>query len=365
MDYVFLLQGTLAGRAELKSNLFYYLLPVVIVAILIAVIFFVVRYFTTYKKSAAYLEKQKNRPTRPSDIQEVARVCHLVSEEKNLLWKICRENNASNILYLVRDLDVLEGLFKAEFETLDANKDEKSKSYLFSLRKKIKDGYSQETIIKNSKSIETNTVFTYTPDKGFHYKFILSENSKDGLFFLVPDELVKSQEKPSSLAKIELVFEGPNGTFYKLETRVVRYQSGKAGNMLIAVHTDKISPLQKRGSERIDVKLPCKFASVKTVVSGNGKKENISYEHNDKLHDGILEDVSVGGCRITADLPIKAEQYIYIEGPMNLQDTDSAIGSIVRTTKRSDGKFILHIRFVKVEMETVNRILAKIANFGS
>ena len=367
MNCALLLQvgGTLAGREELRSNLFQYLMPVFIVAILIAAIFFVVRYFTTYKKSAEYMEKQKNRPTRPSDIQEVARECKLVGEEKNLLWKICRENNTSNILYLVRDLEVLENLFRAEFNVLDASSDEEAKSYLFSLRKKIKDTYTQGAIVKTSKSIGSNTVFTYTPAKGFHYKLVLFENSKDGLFVIVPDDLMNSQDKPAPLSKIDLVFEGSDGDFYRLETRVIRYEKGKAGNLLIAVHSDKISPLQKRGSERIDVNLPCKFASVKTVAVGDGKKETISYEHSDKLHDGILEDVSVGGCRITADLPIRAEQYIYIEGPMNLKDTDTAIGSIVRTTKRSDGKFILHIRFLKVEIATVNRILAKIAKFDS
>ena len=367
MGFIFLLQagGTLAGRAELRNNLFRYLFPVFIVAVIIAVIFFVARYFTTYKKSSAYIEKQKSRPTRPSDVQEVARICRLVSEEKNLLWKICRENNTSNILYLVRDVSSLENLFRAEFDVLDANKDERAKSYLFSLRKKIRDGFAQGIVVKNSKSIGSNTVFTYTPVKGFHYKLVLFENSKDGLFIIVPDNLMNSENKPAPLAKMELVFEGSDGSFYRLETRAVRYETGKAGNVLIAVHSDKISPLQKRGSERIEVNMPCKFSSVKTVAVGSGKKESIVYEHSDKLLDGVLEDVSVGGCRITADLPIKAEQYIYIEGPMNMRDTDSAIGSIVRTTKRSDGKFILHIRFLQVEIETVNRILAKIANFGS
>ncbi|MBR0031117.1 MAG: PilZ domain-containing protein [Treponema sp.] len=367
MSYIFLLQagGTLAGRDELKANLFYYLLPVFIVAIVVAAIFFIVRYFTTYKTSAAYLEKQKSRPTRPSDIQEVARVCQLVSEEKNLLWQICKDNNTSNILYLVRDFAILEDLFKKEFAVLDENKDESSKSYLFSLRQKIKDGYGQGSIIKTSRAIEEKTVFTFTPAKGYHYKLVLVENTKTDLILLVPDDLMSSDEKPVSASKIELVFGGSDNVFYKLRTRAVRYDKGKTGNLLVVVHSDDILPLQKRGAERIDVNMPCKFASVKTVVVGTGKKENIKYEHSDKLHEGVLEDVSVGGCRITADLPIRAEQYIYIEGPMNMRDTDSAIGSIVRTTKRSDGKFILHIRFLKVEVATVNRILAKIANFSS
>lgn len=366
MNNTLLLQvgGTIEARASFPVTQF--IIVVALVAAVVAGVFFIARYLTTYKKSAAYLEKQKKRPTKLSDIQEIAHKCKLISEEKDILWAICRDNNAPNILYLVHDLDMLEDLFKAEFNIYDSEKNEKAKSYLFSLRKKIRKEYFQLLTIKNSKSIESNTMFTYTPAQGYHHKLALAENNRDGLVLIVPDTLNDNPDKPKPLTKIELIFEGSDGSPYTLETRVIRYEKGKTGlNLMLTVHSDKIVPLKKRDSERIDINMPCKFSSVKTTVEGKGKKETIIYEHSDKLHDGILEDVSTGGCRMVSDLPIRAEQYIYVEGPMNTKTTDSAIGSIVRTTKRKDGKFILHVRFLKIEVDVVNRIQAKAYGFDS
>ena len=74
-------------------------------------------------------------------------------------------------------------------------------------------------------------------------------------------------------------------------------------------------------------------------------------------------DVSTGGCRITTNMPIKPEQFIYIRGKLNAQDEDVVIGTIVRTTKRLDGLFILHIRFVKIAREVENRIQALVCQY--
>ena len=261
---------------------------------------------------------------------------------------------------------MLEDLFKAGYDTYNVDGNEEGKSYLFSLRKKIRREFYQQSQIKNTKAIESNTMFIFTQTQGYHHKLALFENSRDGLALIVPDSLANSPDKPAALSKINLVFEGSDGSPYTVETRVVRYENGKSGtHLMLVVHSDKITPLQKRDSERIDINMPCKFSHSTATTQGKGRKEVIVYEHSDKLHDGILEDVSTGGCRLVTELPIKPDQTIYIEGPMNMRDIDSAIGSIVRTTKRKDGKFILHVRFLKIEMEVVNRILAKTTGFDA
>jgi hypothetical protein len=92
--------------------------------------------------------------------------------------------------------------------------------------------------------------------------------------------------------------------------------------------------------------------------TAGGDKDNPHYEVSEKEHEGTLEDVSMGGCRVITTLPIKSGQLLSIKGEMNKKDTDTAIGEIVRTTKRVDNNFILHVRFIKIETAVKNKIQA-------
>ena len=148
-----------------------------------------------------------------------------------------------------------------------------------------------------------------------------------------------------------------NSNPYNLETRVVRYQKGKNNtDLLVCSHTDKITPLQKRMAPRMDLNIVCDFSSVKVEKSINHKKEITNYIPSDKMHGGILADVSAGGCRIFTRLPIKAEQHIFIKGHLDGKNDASAIGIILRTTKNKKDEYILHIKFLEITESTINSI---------
>ena len=46
-----------------------------------------------------------------------------------------------------------------------------------------------------------------------------------------------------------------------------------------------------------------------------------------------------------------------------MKDYDQATGTIVRTTKRSDGIYILHIKFTKIDVKVVNKIQAMVCKY--
>lgn len=356
--------STIQARQELSQNLFSIILIVVIVVFIILCIYFISKAITKYHNSPAFLEKKKTRPTSPKDINEVSSHCNLSKEEKNVLIEFCRENKHLNLLYLVKDLKTFDTLLRNLFNEYDSFSDENSKSSLFSLRNKLFETYNQKVIVKNTKFLEPGTNFTYTKEKGFHYRFILAENNIDGMTLNFPKELDPEKDFPKPLEKISLVFDATDGTPYTLESRVVRFQDGKEGKkQLIIVHSDKISNLQKRAQTRVDMDLPCKFNAVKTSVEKKGKTEQTVYIPSEKDYEGNLEDISTGGCKLSTTLPIKAGQNINIKGMFNKKQTDSAIGIIVRTTKRSDNIFVLHIRFIKIELAVVNRINAMVIHY--
>lgn len=350
-------------QARLEVNVLSIIIILVAIFFLLAIIYIVSKSITSYLNSSAYLEKKKNRPTSVKDLNELAALCSLVKEEKDVLALICKNHRTPNIKYTVRDYQTMYTLFKEQFHAFDASKDETSKQHLFSLQKKIFKVYRQQALIKNSKNITVNTVFTLTVAKGFHHKLTLVENNSEAMILTITPT-IKSDELPKPLEKVNLIFELDDGTPYNVETRIVRYQPGKEGKtQMVIVHSDKISPLQKREQERAELNLPCKFHSVKVSVEGNGKKEKINYIPSEKSYEGILEDISTGGCRLVATLPIKAEQNIFIDGPFNGKQNDQAVGTIVRTTKRSDGIYILHIRFLKIAVKVTNRIQAMVCKY--
>ena len=363
MRTLLLLQSGSPIEARTTLNVFAVILIVALIAAAIAIFFFISRYVTTYKTSPAYLERKRAKPTTIADLNQVAKECGLEKEEKDILWAISKKNSSMNLLFFVKEIEQVEEAIRKEFFEFDNAGDELGKNSLFSLRKKLLKVYQQKIIIKTSRAIDENTTFTYTVTKGFHHKIVLKESTPDGLILELPQSLTNSPDKPAALSKIALIFEAKDGSPYEFETRVVRYQQGKNGEQqMITVHTDKLTPLQKRQAERIELRLPCKFSSVK--VQNEGKKKDVIYTPSEKEYDGTLEDISVGGCRIITNLTIKAEQYIYLSGPFNGSYTDNAIGAIVRTTKRSDNVYILHIKFIKIDVAAVNRIQARVYGYS-
>lgn len=332
---------------------------IIILVVLIggaALVFLVVRKQQAYKNSPEYLEKQKNRPTTAGDIAEVAREAELSKSETALLKKICARKRSPNITFLVKEVEEIEKEIKVEFEALNVAGDEDGKASAFSLRRKIIKTYKPQIIIKNTKPLESDTVFTYTVTKGYHHKFVLKQNNPDDMVLTVPKSAEEMNEIPKPLSKITMIFEDKDNSPYEVNLRVVRFQDGKGGKEMIASHTDNVTPLRKRNSERIELNATCKFSPVK--VTKNEKGDPVKFDVGEKEHEGILEDVSIGGARVTTNLPIKAGQYVHIKGKMGGENEESATGIIVRTTKRKENDFVLHVKFLKIDIATVNRIQA-------
>ena len=355
----------LMARASL--NIFLVIAIIVGIIAVISIIYIISKIIHNYFNSPQYLEKQRRRPTTAKDINGVVKQCALTKEEREVLSKLCKANPSPNVKYLLLDLSLLEQYLKDLFLEFKERNDENSKSALFSLRTKIRRAYVPPEAVTSSRKIAVGTTLTYTVSQGVHYKLKLVEKQMDSITLDIPAAMTERGEKPAALSKLTFIFEQANGAPYLMDTRVVRYQLGKQRQeQMIVMHSDQISPLQKRQNERIEMQQDCQFASVSVSKTGEGKNAAIEYKPSASLHTGTLLDVSTGGCRLLVNIPIKAEQFIYVKGQFNQRDEDSAIGTILRTTRRQDdGKFLLHIKFVKISQATVNRIQAAACGYDN
>ncbi|MBQ7159146.1 MAG: PilZ domain-containing protein [Treponema sp.] len=345
--------------ARTQVNIFLVIALLMGIIAVLTFIYLVSKIIGNYRKSPQYLEKKRLRPSSTSDVNEVARFSHLTKDERDLLYRACKDNPSPNILYAVQDLSYISGILKDLFEQLDAEDDEKAKTALFSLRTKLFRSYTPPEEMTSSRKIDVGTKMTYTASHGVHYRLQYVERTPDALIINLPQNIIERNDRPAPLSKISLIFEAASGAPYQMETRVVRYQqNGRNEDQMVVMHSEQITPLQRRQVERIEMHEACAFASVTVSTMQDGKENRIVYKPSATMHKGLLLDVSAGGCRLVTNIPIKAEQFIYISGKLNTKNEDSAIGTILRTTKREDGNFILHIKFVKIEPPVVNRIQA-------
>ncbi|MCH5288380.1 MAG: PilZ domain-containing protein [Treponema sp.] len=345
----------LLARAQL--NIFLVIALIVAVFATLTIIYLVYKAIHNYLNSPQYLEKQRRRPTTAKDISAIAKQCALTKVEHVMLTKLCKANPSVNVKYMLLDLTMLEQYMRDEFLELKEKGDENGKTALFSMREKIRHAYAPPETVTSSRKISVGATLTYTAAQGVHYKLTVAEKQMDSITLDIPRAMSERGEKPPTLSKITFVFEQANSTFYLMDTRVVRYQLGKQRQeQMIVMHSDQISPLQKRQNDRIEMQQECKFASVALIKNDDNTS---TYKPSNSMHNGTLLDVSTGGCRLLVNIPIKADQLIYVQGHFNNRDDDSAIGTILRTTRRQDdGKFLLHIKFVDISQATMNRILA-------
>ena len=339
--------------ARLSINILSVLLVALIAATILVILWGISKILEKYKISDSYAEKSKNRPTSKKNINEISKRAKLSTDEKQLFSKICTEHPLPNINYILNKTNTFNSYLKSEFNSLKNTEDENAKSVIFSLRAKLVKTF-ESSAIKTSRVIPIGTTFNYTPSQGIHFLTVLVDSNQYELHFQLPEDL-PAQDRPAILSKIKLIFVYKDSMPYEIEVRVVRYQKGKRDtDLLVCTHSDKIFSRTKRAFPRIDLFQDCSFSYVKPEIDGN----KTEYKASEKIHEGQLLDISAGGCRITTKLAIKAEQYLKVTAPFDGKTEACAIGFIIRTTKTKNNEYIIHIKFVKIEKNIMNRINA-------
>ena len=285
-----------------QNPLLYTIILAVLAAFVVLVIIgLILKKIRDLHSTPAWIESHKNLATTRKNIENVARIANISLEEKKILTQICQKFKPTNIEYLIRDE-----------KAIDSDK---------------------------------NT-----------WKLTLERNEPQGLVISIPKAFAQSDKKPAQLSKFILTFKTEAGTTYTLLTRVVRYEEEKSGKfILIASANNTLTAIQRRTSKRIHVERDCKFSAVRY----NANKKSDNYEILQNKFDGKLQNISSTGCRLSCKMPIKEGQYLNVEFQLKEGQMEQSIGYIVMTKKSSDGKqYILHIKFIDIQLDVKNRISA-------
>lgn len=307
-------------------------------------------------------------PTTNSIIQKVAQILSLTKEEKTFLKQICNIYKVANFEYKLRDTSFIDSFFKMIYQKLDENTQNKAeieskKAILFSIRQKIENLQNSSLQISSTKNIKVGQLMYYIANNKDQYPVTLIESTPDELIVSSPNNVLNNNVKIQPLTKISVFFETKESVAYTFHTRVIRYQTRKTSELVLS-HSNNIQILHRRSQKRISYNPECVFSAVQVVSEGKGKQSKINFKPLEKKHMGKLSDLSSDGCCIITNLNIQENQYIYLTIKFDEKHEDSIVGIILKNVKnQNNSTFDLHIRFVRLNKKTRNKIFSIIFDY--
>jgi len=119
--------------------------------------------------------------------------------------------------------------------------------------------------------------------------------------------------------------------------------------------------LSPRASTRKAGELKCKCCVVNETKTKEGSKVVKKLVLTDKKFNGTMNNISAGGCAVSAGQNIKAGTNIKMD--ITIKDHNAAaLGTALRVNKSSEGT-VMHIRFIKVPPKSLAHINAYIFGY--
>ena len=351
----------LDARGANGGLVFTIILVVLCLVVLAVAIYLFLQKYKSLRQSKKWIEANKNRITRFSDVKALARDAVLTEEEKAALWRLCKRQQAKNICYLYRSEDETTKIFKNEYDFLahSSPRSEKKLSELFSLRYKIEKLYDAKHSITSTKFLPVDTEVSITDEKGGQHTLKVKKNMQQGFYVEIPAGFAAA--KPAALSKFTLSVYSKAGILHQYLVRAMRYETTPAGKeWLLISHAEALKIAQKRAAKRREIDDECTFSSAK-LVKGQ-KKEG--YEISSKKHQGRMMNISATGCKLVCDLPILEKQYLRIYFSILGLGENEATGIIIKTKRNTDEKtFALYIKFTDIDVKVKNDIYAAIYGY--
>lgn len=333
----------------------------IFLVVLVGCIFFLTNIFINFlkkKKKSDLIDP--NRNTTKKDIQTIGDILKLTQEEKDLLWNICERQSVKNLYIELKNEKFIDSILKKEFELY--KQDDNFCAILFSIRNKIDVYRNSGMTLNSSKLIPANQKMTLIVNED-RYDTSVVENTNEGLILLVPKDILGNEINIPTLTKINLLFSMTNNVAYNMQTRIMRYQTRNLKEIVVT-HSNNIEIVHRRNFTRISFNTECIFSAVQVTTGGDKKEVQVEYKPLEKKHIGKISDISAEGCCLETELPIKPNQYIYIEVEILEGKTSKIFGKIVAVeVNNSKNKHILHINFVKIDKKTKNLIYSFLYNY--
>jgi c-di-GMP-binding flagellar brake protein YcgR len=174
-----------------------------------------------------------------------------------------------------------------------------------------------------------------------------------------PKNILGSQVKIAKGTKLNVLFFTKANKGFTFETRVTGYTNYHGHQAMLLAHSNQIKFLSQRRYRRKQTNIACFMSLV--YIEGSGKKQRMIVDK--RRFNGNIADISVGGCSIKTNGPVKVGARFKIEfsqGDNNL----AALGQILRTNKAGVNT-VAHIKFLRVTQKSMNLINAFVYDYSN
>lgn len=349
--------------ARKSAPIFLWLIIVCCIIGIIALVYFIIKSVNKYHQSSVFMDRDKKRLCRRSDVKKLTKRFNLSTNEINLLWTICKETQCTNIRYIARTNAGLNQLFFNGYKILEKKQmfTPQSLDSFFTLLYKMEMTLVQNKTIPTTRSLPESTIIFYLTPDNEQYPLCIIKNEKDFFSVEFPTFLYNTPNKPNVLDKCHFIYKTADGLSYSFDARVIRFEESNDKQILMVIgHTDKLFSQPQRHSKREFVEEKCLFSHIR--INENKSKNKDMFVYSDKNYEGKITNISVGGCCIQTNLPILENQHLSVSIP-GYEINEKIIGIIKNTRRLPSGDFALHIQFTHISLETKNKIHAIVYKF--
>ena len=350
-------------EARKTAPIFELLLLLGFLILVIGLICFIVKTVSSRSKSSEFLEKEKKRKTRKSDVSKLVKKLGLSNQEKDILWQICKITQCENIIYITKKNTDIKDLFFKGYNLFKKNGlfTPETTDLFFNLLYKLEMFNVQTKKVPSTRSLPVSTIIFYIAEDNEQYPLCILKNEKDFFSVEFPTFLYNSTRKPNILDRCRFIYKTDDGLSYNFGARVIRYEESNDNQVLMVIgHTDQLVSQPQRHSKREFINETCYFSPIR--INKNSMKNNDMFIYSDKSYEGKMTNISVGGCCIQTNLPIRENQHLSVILP-NYNIPEKIIGIIKKTRRLPTGDFALHIQFTHISLNSKNKIHAIIYKF--
>ncbi|MCL2266425.1 MAG: PilZ domain-containing protein [Treponema sp.] len=292
-------------------------------------------------------------------LRSLARNIGLNSEQTKMLDYVFRMDMVTDPEKSISTPALLDRHFRKTYRVLEQSTPQKEAQHklvvLFSTRNMLENSVIGG--ISSTRQLKEDSTLVITSGKD---KLNVNVISPKGDYLLVetPRNVLGSQIKIARGTRLTVMYFNKSNKGFSFETRVVGYISHNGHHSMQLAHSNQMRFLSQRRYRRRQGSIACFMNLV--YVEGSGKKQRLIVDKR-KL-GGNIADISVGGCSIKIMAPVQVGARFKIEFPLGDVNV-AALGQVLRSN-RTGMSTIVHIRFLRVSVRSMNIINAYVYEYG-
>ena len=289
----------------------------------------------------------------------------LNGEQIKMLDYVFRNGNVSNPARIIRDSNALDRHFKRAYRSIARNSRDQEKTHqnlskLFLLRNAIEAVIVEDNVTSSMPVKNTQAVIKYGNN---NYNVTIYFSNNRTIITEIPKTTLGTPIKINSGTSVNLSYSSKSNNSYSLTCSYIDIEKTEYGAGLKLNSTGSPKPLRKRQTRRKQIDIHCEFSLVHLQQSGTGKNATSKLVVSPKKFNGIIRDISAGGCSIKTPAPVQAASRLKISCFISGNEQTTVLGQVIRSNRSTAGT-VINVKFLKVPLRAFNTINTLVFGFN-